>query len=70
MIQVIMKWVKIIREYIILVRHKVKEIIDIIQDDTRLRDERKRAKANRDKYVGMSSDVIEDNFYSKYGKLN
>lgn len=59
-----------IREYIILVRHKVKEIIDIIQDDTRLRDERKRAKANRDKYVGMSSDVIEDNFYSKYGKLN
>lgn len=70
MIQVIMKRVKIIREYIILVRHKVKEIIDIIQDDTRLRDERKRAKANRDKYVGMSSDVIEDNFYSKYGKLN
>ena len=65
-----MKRVKIIREYIILVRHKVKEIIDIIQDDTRLRDERKRAKANRDKYVGMSSDVIEDNFYSKYGKLN
>ena len=59
-----------IREYIVLVRHKVKEIIDIIQDDTRLRDERKRAKANRDKYVGMSSDVIEDNFYSKYGKLN
>ena len=70
MIQVIMKRVKIIREYIILVRHKVKEILDIIQDDTRLRDERKRAKANRDKYVGMSSDVIEDNFYSKYGKLN
>lgn len=70
MIQVIMKRVKIIRESIILVRHKVKEIIDIIQDDTRLRDERKRAKANRDKYVGMSSDVIEDNFYSKYGKLN
>ena len=70
MIQVIMKRVKIIREYIILVRHTVKEIIDIIQDDTRLRDERKRAKANRDKYVGMSSDVIEDNFYSKYGKLN
>lgn len=70
MIQVIMKRVKIIREYIILVRHKVKEIIDIIQDDTRLRDERKRAKANRDKYVGMSSDVIEDSFYSKYGKLN
>ena len=65
-----MKRVKIIRESIILVRHKVKEIIDIIQDDTRLRDERKRAKANRDKYVGMSSDVIEDNFYSKYGKLN
>ena len=70
MIQMFLKWLEMIREYIILVRHKVKEIIDIIQDDTRLRDERKRAKANRDKYVGMSSDVIEDNFYSKYGKLN
>jgi len=46
------------------IRHKVKEVLEIIQDDVRLRDERKRAKGNRDKYIGMSSDVIEDSFYS------
>lgn len=38
------------------IRHKVKELIDFIQDDERLRDERKKAKKNKDKYVGMSSD--------------
>lgn len=46
------------------IRHKVKEVLDIIQDDQKLRDERKRSKQNKDKYVGMSSDVIEDSFYS------
>jgi len=40
-----------------LVRHKVKEIIEFIQDDDRLRDERKKAKVNRDKYVGVGSDT-------------
>ncbi|XP_012560638.1 clathrin interactor 1 isoform X2 [Hydra vulgaris] len=51
------------------IRHKVKEIIDLIQDDARLRDERKRSKVNKDKYVGMSSNVIEDSFYSdKYSR--
>lgn len=38
------------------VRHKVKEIVEFIQDDDRLRDERKKAKANRDKYIGVGSD--------------
>ncbi|CAF1659623.1 unnamed protein product, partial [Didymodactylos carnosus] len=37
-------------------RHKVKEIIEFVQDDDRLRDERKKAKTNRDKYVGMSGE--------------
>ncbi|XP_015597202.1 telomere length regulation protein TEL2 homolog isoform X2 [Cephus cinctus] len=37
------------------IRHKVKELIDFIQDDDKLRDERKKAKKNKDKYVGMSS---------------
>ena len=41
---------------IVLVRHKVKEIVEFIQDDDRLRDERKKAKANRDKYIGVGSD--------------
>ena len=38
-------------------RHKVREIIDFVQDDDRLREERKKAKANRDKYVGVGSDT-------------
>lgn len=38
------------------VRNKVKEIISLVQDNERLREERKRAKKNRDKYVGMSSE--------------
>ncbi|XP_037946268.1 clathrin interactor 1 isoform X2 [Teleopsis dalmanni] len=38
------------------VRHKVRELIDFIQDDDRLREERKKAKKNKDKYVGMSCD--------------
>lgn len=54
----------------ILVRHKVKEILEMVQDDSRLRDERKRAKKNKDKYVGMSNDLIEDSFYSKYGEFS
>ena len=56
--------------FIILVRHKVKEILEMVQDDSRLRDERKRAKKNKDKYVGMSNDLIEDSFYSKYGEFS
>lgn len=38
------------------IRHKVTEMIDFVQDDEKLRDERKKAKKNKDKYVGMSSD--------------
>ena len=37
------------------IRHKVTEMIDFVQDDEKLRDERKKAKKNKDKYVGMSS---------------
>lgn len=40
------------------VRHKVRELIDFIQDDDKLREERKKAKKNKDKYVGMSSDAM------------
>jgi hypothetical protein len=47
------------------VRHKVKEIIEFVQDDDRVRDERKKAKANRDKYVGVSSESSSYR-YSKY----
>ncbi|XP_071441690.1 telomere length regulation protein TEL2 homolog [Hetaerina americana] len=40
------------------VRYKVRELIEFIQDDDRLREERKKAKKNKDKYVGMSSDSL------------
>ncbi|XP_045539833.1 telomere length regulation protein TEL2 homolog [Papilio machaon] len=39
------------------VRHKVRELIDFIQDDEKLREERKKAKKNKDKYIGMSSEA-------------
>ncbi|XP_078267934.1 clathrin interactor 1-like isoform X2 [Rhinoraja longicauda] len=38
------------------VRQKVKEMVDFVQDDDRLREERKKAKRNKDKYIGVSSD--------------
>ena len=40
------------------IRHKVSDMIEFIQDDDRLREERKKAKKNKDKYVGMSSDSM------------
>lgn len=42
-----------------LVRQKVKEMIALLQDDNRLREERRKAKKTKDKYVGVSS---EDSF--------
>lgn len=39
------------------IRHKVRELIDFIQDDEKLREERKKAKKNKDKYIGMSSEA-------------
>jgi len=41
------------------VRNKVKDIISLVQDSERLRDERKKAKKTRNKYVGMSSDDMK-----------
>ncbi|XP_011505666.1 PREDICTED: telomere length regulation protein TEL2 homolog [Ceratosolen solmsi marchali] len=40
------------------IRHKVRELIDFIQDDDKLREERKKAKKNKDKYIGMSSKAM------------
>ncbi|XP_061580918.1 clathrin interactor 1a isoform X1 [Cololabis saira] len=46
------------------VRQKVKEMVDFVQDDDRLREERKKAKKNRDKYIGVSSDSMGYRRYS------
>lgn len=40
------------------IRHKVKEMVEFIQDDDKLREERKKAKKNKDKYVGLSNDSM------------
>lgn len=46
-------------------RQKVKEMVEFVQDDDRLREERKKAKKNRDKYIGVSSDSMGDYRYGK-----
>ncbi|CAG7728913.1 unnamed protein product [Allacma fusca] len=38
------------------VRVKAKEIVELVQDEEKLREDRKKAKKNRDKYVGIGSD--------------
>lgn len=47
------------------VRQKVKEIVEFVQDDDRLREERKKAKKNKDKYVGVSSNTMGYKGYCK-----
>ncbi|XP_053486403.1 clathrin interactor 1a isoform X2 [Ictalurus furcatus] len=46
------------------VRQKVKEMVEFVQDDDRLREERKKAKKNRDKYIGVSSESMGDFRYA------
>ena len=46
------------KEQGINVRQKVKEMVEFVQDDDRLREERKKAKKNKDKYIGVSSDSM------------
>ena len=40
--------------FVVAVRQKVKELTEFVKDDEKLREERKKAKKNKDKYVGMS----------------
>ncbi|XP_069850020.1 clathrin interactor 1 isoform X1 [Dipodomys merriami] len=47
------------------IRQKVKELVEFAQDDDRLREERKKAKKNKDKYVGVSSDSVGGLRYSE-----
>ncbi|GAB6021858.1 hypothetical protein CHUAL_006027 [Chamberlinius hualienensis] len=44
------------------VRQKVKDLIEFIHDDDKLRDERKKAKKTKDKYIGMSSDSMSHKY--------
>ena len=38
------------------VRQRAKDLLALVNDDSHLRDERKKAKKNRDKYVGVGSE--------------
>lgn len=54
----------------IAVRHRVKVVIDLIQDDDKLRDERKRAKGdNKDKYQGYTKDEIRMGKGGNYARM-
>lgn len=47
------------------VRQKVKEMVEFVQDDERLREERKKAKKTKDKFIGVSSDSMGFRNYCK-----
>ncbi|KAF8764369.1 clathrin interactor 1-like isoform X2 [Argiope bruennichi] len=53
------------RDQGINVRQRVRDLIEFIQDDEKLREERKKAKKAKDKYIGMSSDSM--GFSGKFG---
>ena len=40
------------------IRHRAKQTIEFLQDDNRLREERKKAKLNKNKFVGVSSNAM------------
>ncbi|GIY58522.1 clathrin interactor 1 [Caerostris extrusa] len=53
------------RDQGINVRQRTRDLIEFIQDDDKLREERKKAKKAKDKYVGMSSESM--GFGGKFG---
>lgn len=48
------------------VRNKAKELVTFVRDNERLREERKKCKRNKNKYVGMSSDDSKFGFRQRY----
>lgn len=51
------------------VRQRVKEMVEFVQDDDRLREERKKAKKNKDKYIGVSSETMGHRGYCKFNLI-
>ncbi|XP_064382597.1 clathrin interactor 1-like [Halichondria panicea] len=50
------------------VRQKSKEIVGFLQDEDRLREARKTARTNRDKYVGISNDETKKSYSDRYSQ--
>ncbi|KAI8803944.1 hypothetical protein BJ742DRAFT_742454 [Cladochytrium replicatum] len=49
------------------VRNRAKEIIDLLGDDAKIKEERRKAKENRQKYSGLSSDAFSGGGSGRYG---
>ena len=58
-----------IERNIFLVRQKTKDLMEFIQDDERLREERKKAKKNKDKYTGIAGRGSMGRYDSSYSGL-
>jgi epsin len=44
----------------VAVRHRAKEIVELIHDQERLKDERNKAEQNRNKYKGVAADDVRN----------
>lgn len=53
--------------YVPIVRTRSKEIVDLLSDLDRVRQERRKAKANRNKYTGTGNDGMPFSSGSRYG---
>jgi len=42
------------------VRQKAKELVEFAQDDDRVREERRKAKKTKDKYIGMAGETATE----------
>jgi len=42
------------------VRQKAKELVEFVQDDDRVREERRKAKKTKDKYIGMAGETATE----------
>jgi len=40
------------------VRQKAKDLVEFVQDDDRVREERRKAKKTKDKYIGMAGESV------------
>ena len=49
------------------VRNRAKEIVLLLQSNDRIKEERAKAKSNRDKYVGVSADSHSSGGGNRYG---
>jgi len=48
--------------YFCTVRQKAKDLIEFVQDDDRVREERRKAKKTKDKYIGMAGEAMSQQY--------